>query len=280
MPSSSFRYCLNTSTICGQGLGLTEMVAVAAAAGYDGIEPWVRELDAYAAAGGDLVELGAIVAGAGLEIPNVIGFFEWAVDDAADRREALEEARRVMALCADIGCSRVAAPPSGITEASIPLDALAERYADLLVLGEEMGVVPVVEFWGHAQTLSKLGEAVHVAMESGHRDACVLVDVYHMYKAGSPHNGLRLVGPETVGLVHMNDYPASPGRAEISDADRVYPGDGIAPLVGILRDLLGSGFRGHLSLELFNEAYWAQPAPVVATTGLHKMQALVQAALS
>jgi sugar phosphate isomerase/epimerase len=280
MSDQPFSTCLNTSTIRGQDLSLPAMIDVAAEAGYDGIEPWVREIDAYVARGGTLADLNSAIAGAGLRVPNVIGFFEWAVDDAGARAAALAEAERAMALCAAIGCPRLAAPPSGITKAAVPLLRLAERYRAVLEVGERTGVVPMVEFWGISQTLSLLGEAVYVAMESGHRDACVLVDVFHMYKSGSPHDGLRLVGPETVGLVHINDYPAAPPRAVITDAERVYPGDGIAPIVRLLRDLHSAGFRGMLSLELFNETYWQQDALTVAKTGLAKMQALVEEALA
>ena len=47
-----------------------------------------------------------------------------------------------------------------------------------------------------------------------------------------------------------------PGKAIIiADADRVYPGDGVAPIKQILRDLRAIGFRGMLSLELFNREY-------------------------
>lgn len=279
MTADIFKYSLNTSTIRGQGLDLSTMIAVTADAGYNGIEPWVRELDAYVEGGGSLADLGTLVSDAGLEIPNVIGFFEWAIDDDARRAAALEEARRNMAICAAIGCPRIAAPPFGVTRADVPLPALAERYHELLLMGEEMGVTPMVEFWGTSRTLSTLGGATYVAMESGHRDACILADVFHMYKAGSPHTGLRLVGPKTLGLVHMNDYPAQPEQATVTDADRVYPGDGIAPTKEILRDLAHAGYRGYLSLELFNEHYWAGPAAEVAEIGLGKMQILVGEAL-
>jgi sugar phosphate isomerase/epimerase len=75
----------------------------------------------------------------------------------------------------------------------------------------------------------------------------------------------------------MNDYPAMPGRADIRDEHRVYPGDGVAPLADILRDLRRIGFRGTLSLELFNRTYWRQDAFEVARTGLEKMRAVVRA---
>jgi sugar phosphate isomerase/epimerase len=78
----------------------------------------------------------------------------------------------------------------------------------------------------------------------------------------------------------MNDYPAQPPRAEITDAHRVYPGDGVAPLRELLRDLRRIGFRGALSLELFNREYWTQDALAVARTGLEKMRAVVRRSLS
>jgi sugar phosphate isomerase/epimerase len=79
-------------------------------------------------------------------------------------------------------------------------------------------------------------------------------------------------------VFHMNDYPADPPRERITDADRVFPGDGTAPLEEILRTLASVGFRGMLSLELFNRTYWQQPALTVARTGLEKMQQAVRAA--
>jgi sugar phosphate isomerase/epimerase len=77
----------------------------------------------------------------------------------------------------------------------------------------------------------------------------------------------------------MNDYPAEPPRDEIADAHRVYPGDGVAPLAGLLRDLRAAGFRGALSLELFNREYWKQDPLTVAKTGLERMRAAVAASV-
>ena len=54
----------------------------------------------------------------------------------------------------------------------------------LLELGDEVGVVPEVELWGGSKTLHRLGEAALVAIESGHKSACILPDVYHLYKGG------------------------------------------------------------------------------------------------
>ena len=75
----------------------------------------------------------------------------------------------------------------------------------------------------------------------------------------------------------MNDYPEIP-REKINDADRVYPGDGIAPVAKILSTVFESGFDGVLSLELFNRTYWQQDPNVVAAKGLASMKLAVSQA--
>jgi sugar phosphate isomerase/epimerase len=272
-----FGYCLNTSTLQGQKLDLVQLVDLAAQAGYQGIEPWLRELETYQKNGGNLKVLGQRIRDRGLSVPSAIAFFEWIVDDEGRRKKGLEEARRNMELVQQIGGQRIAAPPTGATsQTDLNLLHAAERYRALLEVGEKIGVVPEVEVWGFSRTLSRLGEAVLVAMESGHPQACVLPDIYHLYKGGSSVDGLRLLSGTAIHVMHCNDYPAQPPRAAITDAQRIYPGDGIAPLKTIFRTLRQIGFRGMLSLELFNRDYWKQDAFTVARTGLEKMRAAVR----
>jgi 2-keto-myo-inositol isomerase len=277
-PVKPFRYSLNTSTIRGQKLTLPEEVDLAARAGYDAIEPWVSEITEYVRQGGALRNLAKRIRNAGLTVESSIGFFAWIVDDVMMRQKGLEDARRSMDLVQQIGGKRIAAPPVGATRgAKIELSRIAERYRALLELGGKMGVVPQVEVWGFSTNLGQLGEVACVAVESGHPKACILADVYHLYKGGSPFIGLGLLNGAAMHAFHLNDYPSEPPRDKITDADRVYPGDGVAPLGEILRTLHRTGFRGALSLELFNRDYWKQDAAVVARTGLEKMKAVVKA---
>src|SRR5262249_31735231 len=72
-----FIYCLNSSTIFGQKLAITEVVEIAARAGFQAIEPWIRELDEFTKKGGNLKDLGKRVKDNGLTVESAIGFFEW-----------------------------------------------------------------------------------------------------------------------------------------------------------------------------------------------------------
>lgn len=278
--SEPFRYCLNTSTLRGFKKSLPELVDIAAGAGYEAIEPWIEEIERFRDGGGDLRDLDMRIRDLGLTVEGAIGFFEWAVDDDATRRAGLERARRDMGLLARIGGKRIAAPPWGAHAANaapLSLSTCAERYYQLLRIGSEMGVTPMVEVWGFSSNLNRLGDAAYIAVESGHSDACILADVYHLYKGGSPISGLRHLGADSMRLFHVNDYPDITPET-IKDSDRVYPGDGIAPLGHILATLRDIGFRGALSLELFNESYWTtEYEPLtIAKTGLEKLRVCVQ----
>src|ERR1700735_4785007 len=91
-----FTYCLNTATIRGQGLSIADEVDLAAKAGYQAIEPWINELERHVEKGGNLRDLGRRITDAGLRVPSAIGFAEWIVDDADQRKKGLERARRDM----------------------------------------------------------------------------------------------------------------------------------------------------------------------------------------
>jgi sugar phosphate isomerase/epimerase len=234
------------------------------------------DLEAHEASGASLEDAAAQARDAGIRSRGAIGFFEWIVDDDAVRTAALEKARIDMDLVARVGGTLIAAPPMGATTTSgLNLDRAAERYATLCDVGRECGVRPLVEVWGFSQTLSRLGEAAYIAVESGHQDAGILADVYHLHKGGSPHVGLAQLNGAQLPLFHVNDYPAQPGRAEIKDEQRVWPGDGVAPLREIFGTLQSIGFDGFLSLELFNPSYWQGDAFETAQTGAEKLRAAI-----
>jgi 2-keto-myo-inositol isomerase len=268
-----FRFCLNMSTIRGQELTVEREVDVAGEAGYDAIEPWLGKLGAYVESGGKLADLRQRIQDNGLTVESAIGFAPWIVDDDTQRAQGFETAKRDMDTLAQLDGIRIAAPPAGAPREN-PVDPMraAERYRQLLELGDEMGVVPQVEMWGGNTSIGRVSTAITIAIECGHEKACFLGDVYHTYKGGCDFDGLRMLGPQALQHFHMNDYPADPPRATIRDEHRVYPGDGVAPISEILRGFRAVGATPVLSLEVFNKTYWQQDALEVAKTGLRKMR--------
>lgn len=274
-----FRYCLNTSTLMGQKLPIMQTVEVAAKAGFTAVEPWIRELEQHKSAA-PLKDLGKKIADLGLTVESAIGFAPWIVDDDAKRAKGVEQMKREMDMVAQIGGKRIAAPPAGNDNPALDLRKAAERYRVILEAGDQIGVVPEMEFWGPVKVISTLAEAAFIALQSGHPKACILADIYHLHKGGSGHDSVRLLSGDAIHVIHTNDYPADPPRETVTDAHRVYPGDGVAPLSKFFQNLKAIGFKGHLSVELFNREYWKQDAFEVAKTAFEKTRAAVKKAFA
>ncbi|MDO9551734.1 sugar phosphate isomerase/epimerase [Rhodonellum sp.] len=272
--ASQFSFCLNTSTISGQKPGLKAYLDIAAKAGYDGVELWIRDIQEYLEAGNTVSGLKKYIQDSGLKFENAIGFAPWMVDDETQRNAGFLQMREEMEMLAALGCKRVAAPAAGV-KANLDLFAAGKRYKALLDLGRSTGVMPQLEFWGAFPFFHHLGQVLMVAAVANDPDARILPDVYHLFRGNSGFEGLKMLDGNLIEVFHMNDFVADIPREEQQDKDRVYPGDGAAPMQEILTTLKNMGGNKVLSLELFNPNYWKEDPLQVAKTGLAKMKAAV-----
>jgi sugar phosphate isomerase/epimerase len=274
-----FGYCLNTSTIRGNNLDIVGVVTAASKAGFQALEPWITEIDSYTTKGGSLKDLGKRIADAGLTVESAIAFNSVLDDDAARRAASMEKLKIDMDKVAQIGGHRIAVPP-GNSRAEVSLDNAAKYYREALELGEKTGVQPLLELWGTHPLLGPLSRGIYVTVAAGRADASLLLDVFHLYKSGTPFAALKQVNGGSLHVMHLNDYPQVADPSTLNDGNRIYPGDGAAPLRQIFRDLRDSGFRGFLSLELFNRDYWARSADENLSTAMEKIRASVRSAMA
>ena len=160
---------------------------------------------------------------------------------------------------------------------ALDLFQAGRRYRRLIEIGKEIGIMPQLEFWGASPVFYHLGQALMVAAVANDPDVRLLPDIYHLFRGGSGFEGLKMLDGNLIEVFHMNDYPSTIPREQQADKDRVYPGDGVAPVKEILNTLKQMGGTKVLSLELFNRNYWEQDEYDVAKTGLKKMKEQVKA---
>lgn len=266
-----FRFCLNTSTISGQNSGILKYIDIASEAGYDGIELWVNDVKQHLESGNSAQSLKKYIADRGLKVENAIGFAPWLTGS-----QGFAQMKSEMGMMAEIGCSRIAAPASGVPN-DLPFDLFEAgyKYKQLIELGRQTGVLPILEFWGASKVLYHIGQAMMIAAIANDPDVRILADVFHLFRGNSGYDSLKMLHGNVIEVFHMNDFVAAIPREQQKDSDRVYPGDGAAPMKQILTDLKNTGGTKVLSLELFNETYWKQDPLLVAKTGLDKMKKLV-----
>tara|TARA_R110002167_G_scaffold25714_14_gene89018 strand:+ start:2407 stop:3390 length:984 start_codon:yes stop_codon:yes gene_type:complete len=276
-----FRISLNTSTISAYKLGVDKQIEMVSAAGFDGIELWMPDINAYLKAGGTTATLKEKLLAGNLVLENMIGFAQWCSDDPEVRNKAVAQLRQEMIITAELGGKYIAAPVMGLKSLDpTKFDEYTQRYNDILRLKDETKVIPVLELWGTG-VLSKLADCAQIVIATGHPDATMLLDFYHLYRGGSDWDTLDCLNGHRLPVMHMNDYPASPERESLTDAHRVLPGDGICPFDEILPKLYKAGFRGGLSVELFNREYWASmDAETMLKNSYDKTVSVVERALS
>ncbi len=276
MSANGGRYCLNTSSIRNCGLSLKKKIELSASVGYDAIELWVDELETYLDGDGTLSQLREVLDQNNITVANIIAFFEWAVPETEAREKGLQDALYLFEIAQAIHCPHVAASPSGLTHRTdVPLDAIARYYHDLLEMTESTNATPLLEFWSHSKTLGSLRDTMEVLRLVDNPRALLLADVFHMAKAKGSWESLCELDGTSIGLFHVNDYPQATDIRQLTDDQRLYPGDGVAPLTEIRNTLEKIGYRGIYSIELFNEKYEEAGALDVAQSGLAKMKQLL-----
>ena len=265
--ASPWPICLDTATI--RPASLKEKVSIAAEAGFDGIEPWDSELEEFEKNGGNLKALGAEIKKLGLKVPSVIGLWNAIPGTMPEFELSLKETRRRMRMAHDIGAEHIQTIPNTLPE-NYNQKWVAERYRDIIEIGmKEFNIKPALVFVKYF-TIKTLGQAVGVAMDANHPNALVIPDVYHMYISGGGFEGLKMLKGDAIAIFQFNDAPNTPAFKDLKDEHRVYPGDGILPLTSIFKDLKATGYKGFISLEMYNPNYYKEDLLQVAKTGLRK----------
>ncbi len=266
---SEVLYCLNTSTI--RPTPLLEKIRLAGEAGYSAIEPWNDEITAYLEQAGSLPELKRALGDAGLRVVSVIALHGWITSEDAEHARVLDDCRRRMAQAADLGSPYIVASPP---QQAVDMGRATERFSELLEIGKGIGVLPSMEFLGFVDGINDVASAWTIASGTGDPRATVVADVFHMIRGGGQVDDLLELPGDRLANFHINDVPSRPDPLTQKDEDRVMVGDGIADLPRVIANLRSIGYRGPLSLELFNRELWSQDPASVMRRGIERIREL------
>ena len=148
-----FVLCFNTSTI--QPASLMDKIKAAGDAGYEAIELWNDDLTNYEDSGGRLLEIRSALDDQGLQVPNVVHLSGWMdAENRVYKTKVLSEARRLMEQGVAVGASRIIVGPG---HGKVDLNLAADRYCELIELGQTLGCLPVLEFLGFVEQVNNVG---------------------------------------------------------------------------------------------------------------------------
>lgn len=220
-------------------------------AGFQGVGLWKSNILQWLDAGLSIADLREHIVARNLKVDEIC-FAEVLKPDGtvADQRQAFEWAA---ALEAHAVISIYFRPDN-------PLEKVQDDWAEFVRSIEDFGIPAAFEFigpWPNYNSPLSAWEAI----KQGPKLGTLVFDTFHFWRGGCDLSQIPKVPGERVSLVHLNDANDVPRETAV-DADRTYPGEGVLPLKEILGGLIGNGFAGPLSVEIFGEAQEESPAKV------------------
>jgi 2-keto-myo-inositol isomerase len=124
------------------------------------------------------------------------------------------------------------------------------------------GVRLALEFRGTDTFCACLETAVALVGQCGEPNVGVCLDAFHYYKGPSKPEDLDRLSAANLAHVQLCDVPGVP-RELMTDADRVFPGEGDFDLKPIVSRMRRIGYSRYVSVELMNPVVWrAKPSQV------------------
>ena len=117
-------------------------------------------------------------------------------------------------------------------------------------VAKQFNLIGMIEFARSSTLIATLSTSLKLIREAGHPNVHPMLDCYHFWSGMGKFEDLDMLKPGELAHVHFNDTPDIP-RELLAQQTRVIPGDGVAPLVRILKKLAEKGYDGALSVELF-----------------------------
>ncbi|MBK1788287.1 bifunctional sugar phosphate isomerase/epimerase/4-hydroxyphenylpyruvate dioxygenase family protein [Prauserella cavernicola] len=240
------------ATVCLSGT-LEDKLTAAAAAGFDGVEIFENDLVCSPASP---ARIGGLCAELGLSVDLYQPFrdFEAVPPDvlAANLRRAERKFDVMEQLGADtmLVCSTVS--PDAVDDddlAAEQLHLLAERAAarGLRIAYEALAWGRFVDTYDHSWRIVR--RADHPALG-------VCLDSFHVLSRGSDPAGIRVIPGEKIFFLQLADAPKlHMDVLQWSRHHRLFPGQGSFDLAGFVGTVLGTGYAGPLSLEVFNDVF-------------------------
>jgi 2-keto-myo-inositol isomerase len=131
-------------------------------------------------------------------------------------------------------------------------------------VAKQHNLTGMIEFARSSTLIATLTTSLKLIREAGHPNVRPMLDCYHFWSGMGKFEDLDMLKPGELAHVHFQDTPDIP-RELFGQQTRLIPGDGVTPLVKILRKLAEKGYDGALSVELFIPELQAGDPQEVAT---------------
>lgn len=179
----------------------------------------------------------------------------------ADYAEIKAECEELSAIAGKLECPYIVVVPGKLPDNAtkeLIIDESVKVLNELAEIAEKHNVSLAFEFLGQTdcsvQTLDLCNEIVE---KVNRQNVGNVLDTFHFYAGNSTFEAIEKMNPDKLFIFHINDAENLP-KENLTDAHRLYPGEGILPIKEIKAKFDEIGYDRMVSIEIFRPEYWNQ----------------------
>jgi 4-hydroxyphenylpyruvate dioxygenase len=257
---------------CALGGSIEEKLLAIARAGFRAVEVFEEDLAGFP---GTPRELRALAEDLGLKIVALQPLRDYEGMPEPYRSRNRERALRWLDLVAELGAELTYLCSNTSPLALDDPEAIAEDLHALAELAASRGLRVGYEALAWGRYIKDWPRAWEMVRRADHPHLGLVLDSFHCFVRNNPLPESADLPGEKIFLVQLSDAPnLLMDPLALSRHHRAMPGQGDWPLEAFLRAVLATGYRGAISLEIFNEWFRAAPPEWVAQDGMRSLKLL------
>jgi 4-hydroxyphenylpyruvate dioxygenase len=262
------RWSIATVTMGGT---LEAKLAAAARAGFRAVEIFENDLTFFS---GKPRDVRTRAQDLGLDIVALQPMRDFEGMPEPMRARNFERAQRKLDLMEELGANLLCICSNVHEDALGEVERAAHDLAELADMAALRGYRIGYEAMAWGRHVKDWMQAWDIVRTADRPNLGLVLDSYHICVRNNPIAPLADLPADKIALVQIADAPAIlMDPMSLSRHHRCFPGQGDYPLDDFLEATIKSGYRGPLSLEVFNDQFRGAPASAIALDGMRSLQA-------
>ncbi len=245
-------------------------LAAAARAGFRAVEIFENDLTFFS---GRPRDVRARVQDLGLEIAAFQPMRDFEGMPEPMRARNFERAQRKFDLMEELGAKLLCICSNVHEDALGEPERAAADLAELADLAAQRGYRIGFEALAWGRHVKDWMQAWDIVSRADRSNLGIVLDSFHICVRNNPIAPIADLPADRIALVQIADAPAIlMDPMSLSRHHRCFPGQGEYPITEFVEAAIKAGYRGALSLEIFNDQFRGAPANTVARDGMRALQ--------
>jgi 4-hydroxyphenylpyruvate dioxygenase len=240
-----------------------------AAAGFDAVEIFEPDFTCFDGSARDVARMCGDL---GLSICALQPFRDFEGMPEPQRKQAFRRVEKKFDLMEELGTDLLLIC-SNVSPASLGgIDRAADDFRELGEQASARGLRVGFEALAWGRHVNDYRDAWEIVRRASHRSIGIILDSFHALAPTFPVAPITAIPGDRIFLVQLADAP----QLELdvlswSRHFRCFPGQGNLPIMDFMQAIDATGYKGPLSLEIFNDQFRAQSTREVAIDGMRPL---------